>query len=164
MQGRGVEGVQPLEREGRAGIVADETLDARPVFALDAHGGVDAEAARALPGQHPGGVELVEESLAPEVAEDALLDDRLQLSEAIGRQVMGLVKLDLVVVGLAEDAVEHDEVVMRVDVERRAEAMKEADGSELGVRRRSWARAPERRANRAQQDLEYGTGHANVVA
>ena len=97
------------------------------------------------------------------VAEDASLDDRLHLSDAIGRQVMGLVKRDLAVVGLAEDAVEDDEVVMRVDVEGGAEAMKEADGSELGVRRRSWARAPERGTNRAQQDLEYGTGDANVV-
>jgi hypothetical protein len=35
---------------------------------------------------------------------------------------MGLVKLDLAVVGLAEDAVEDDEVVMRVDVEGGAES------------------------------------------
>ena len=55
-------------------------------------------------------------------------------------------KLDLAVAGLAEYAVEHDDVVMRVDVEIRAEAMKEADGSELGVRRRSWARGLVRRA------------------
>jgi hypothetical protein len=76
---------------------------------------------------------------------------------------MGLVKLDLAVVGLAEHAVEHDEMIVGVDVEGGAEAMKEADGSELGVRRRSWARAPERGANRAQQDLEYGAGDAHVV-
>jgi hypothetical protein len=75
----GVEGVQPFEREGWTGTVTDETFDARPVFALDAHGGVDAEPARALPGQHAGGVELVEESLATEVAEDASLDDRLHM-------------------------------------------------------------------------------------
>jgi hypothetical protein len=73
------------------------------------------------------------------------------------------VKLDLAVVGLGEDAVEDDEVVMRVDVERGSEALKEADGSELGVGWRFRARAPERRANRAEQDLEYGTGDANVV-
>ena len=97
------------------------------------------------------------------VAEDALLDDRLHVADAIGRQVMGRVKLDLAVVGLAEDAVEDDEVVMRVDVEGGAEPMKEADGCELGARRRSWAGAPERRANRAQQDLEYATSDANIV-
>jgi hypothetical protein len=37
---------------------------------------------------------------------------------------MGLVKLDLAGVGLAEDAVENDEVVMRVDVEGGAEPRK----------------------------------------
>jgi CheY-like chemotaxis protein len=42
--------------------------------------------------------------------------------------------------------------------------MNEADGSELGVRRRSAARRLERRANRAQQDLEYGAGDPHVVA
>lgn len=64
-------------------------------------------------------------------------------------QLVGLVELDLTAAVLAENAVENDEVVMRVHIERRAEAMKEADGSELGARRRSWAGATERRTNRA---------------
>jgi hypothetical protein len=104
-------------RERRTGTVADESLDTRPVLGLDAHGGVDAEATRALPVQHAGGIDFVEESLAPEVAENAFLDERLHLSDAIGRQVIGLVKRDLTVVGLAEDAIEDDEVVVGVDVE-----------------------------------------------
>lgn len=41
----------------------------------------------------------------------------------IGGQIVGLVKLDLTVAGLVEYAVEHDDVVMRVDIEGRAEAM-----------------------------------------
>ena len=32
--------MQPFEREGRAGTVADEALDAGTVLGLDAHGGV----------------------------------------------------------------------------------------------------------------------------
>jgi hypothetical protein len=142
--GARVEGVLPFEREGWAGAVADESLDPGTVLTLDAYGGVDAEAGRALPGEHAGGIELVEEFLAPEVAQDAFLDHRLHLSDAIGRQVIGLVKRDLAVVGLAEDAVEHDEVVTRVDVEGGAERMKEADGSELCARWNSWAGAPAR--------------------
>ena len=109
--------MQPFEREGRTGAVADETLDPATVLTLNAHGSVDAEAARALPVQHTGGIELVEKSLAPEVAEDAFPDDGLHLSDVIGRQVIGLVKRDLTVVGLAEDAIEDDEVVVGVDVE-----------------------------------------------
>ncbi len=76
--------------------------------------------------------------MTPEVAEDALLDDRLHLSDAIGRQVIGLVERDLAVVGLAEHAVEHDEVVMRVNVEGGAEAMRvEARTQPLGGREHS---------------------------
>ena len=97
------------------------------------------------------------------VAEDASLEDRLHLADVLGGQLVGLVEFDLAAAVLAENAVENDEVVMRVDISGRAEAMKEADGSELGVRRRSWAGAPERRANRAQQDLEYRAGDAHVV-
>ena len=62
--------MQAFERERRPSTVADESLDARPVLGLDVHGGVDAEPARALPVQHTGGIEVVEESLAPEVAEE----------------------------------------------------------------------------------------------
>jgi hypothetical protein len=57
------------------------------------------------------------ERRAGTVAEDAFLDDGLHLSDAIGRQVIGLVKRDLTVVGLAEDAIKDDEVVVGVDVE-----------------------------------------------
>jgi hypothetical protein len=155
--------VQTFECEGRAGTVADETLDTGTILSLDAHGGVDAEPARALPGEHAGGVDLVEEFVATEVAEDAFLDDRLHLSDAIGRQVMGLVERDFSVAGLAEHAVEDDEVVVRMDVEGGAEAMKEADGSELGVGWCFRARTAERGPNRAQQDLEYRAGDAHVV-
>ena len=70
--------------------------------------------ARALPGQHAGGVDVVEEAVATEVTEDASLDDGLHLCDAIGRQVIGLVKRDLAVVDLVEDAVEDDKVVVRV--------------------------------------------------
>jgi len=52
---------------------------------------------------------------------------------------------------------------VRVDVEGRAEAMKEADGSELGVGWCFRARTPERGPNRAQQDLEYRADDAHVV-
>jgi hypothetical protein len=155
--------VEPFEREGWTGTVADEPLDAGTILGLDAHRRVDTEAARALPGEHAGGIELVEKSMAAEVAKDASLERRLHLADALGGQLVGLVELDLAAAVLAENAVEDDEVVMRVDVERRAEAMKEADGSELGVRRRSWAGAPERRANRAQQDPEHRAGDAHVM-
>jgi hypothetical protein len=39
----------------------------------------------------------------------------------LGGQLVGLVERDLAAVVLAENAVEDDEVIVRVDVERRAE-------------------------------------------
>ena len=41
--------------------------------------------------------------------------------------------------------------------------MKEAHGSELGVRGRSWARASERCADRAREDPEDGVGDPPIV-
>ena len=155
--------MQAFEREGRACTVADEALDVRPVVGLDAHGGVDGEPARALPDEHAGGVGLVEEVVATEVAKDSSREASLQLTDLIGRHIAGLVKADFAAAGLAEHAVEDDEVVVRVDVERRAEAMKEADGSELCFGRRSWTRAAQRGVNRAQEDLEHAAGDAHVV-
>jgi hypothetical protein len=42
----------------------------------------------------------------------------------LGGQLVGLVELDPAAAVLAENAVEDDEVVVRVDIERGAEAMK----------------------------------------
>ena len=71
--------MQTFEREAWAGTVADETLDIGTVLGLDTHGGVNAELVRALSGEHAGGIEFVEESLATEVAKDASLESRLHL-------------------------------------------------------------------------------------
>jgi len=57
--------------------------------------------------------------VATEVAEDASLESSSELAYVIGRQLGGLMKLDLALVGLAEYAVEYDEVVTQVDIERR---------------------------------------------
>jgi hypothetical protein len=44
-----VGGVETLEGEGRPSAVADESLDAVPIRAIDADGGVDTEPSGALP-------------------------------------------------------------------------------------------------------------------
>jgi hypothetical protein len=84
-----IERVQPFEREGWTGAVADETLDPGTVLTFDAHGGVDAEPARALPGEDAGGGDLVEQSVATEVAKDASLEDRFHMADVLGRQLGG---------------------------------------------------------------------------
>jgi len=126
-------------RERQPGTVPDEPLDTRSVLALDARGSVDAEPTGALPGERAGSVGFVHEvgptfgGCPTQVAGDASLEDRFQQADVIGRQLEGLVKADLAGGGLCEHTSEHDEVVVRVGVEGRAEPMKEPDGSELGV-------------------------------
>jgi hypothetical protein len=63
-----------VEGEGRAGAVAEEPLAAGAVGAVDADGGVDAETAGPLLGEHVVGGVRIEEAAALEEAEDAALE------------------------------------------------------------------------------------------
>ncbi len=67
------------------------------------------------------------------------------------------------VVASGEDAVEDDQVEVEVRVEGGAEAVQEADGSELGVGGRTGTGATEGRADRAQEDPEDGACDVRVV-
>jgi hypothetical protein len=48
--------MEPLQRKGRPGAVADEPLDALPVIAQDMDGSIDAETTGSLPAEHAVGV------------------------------------------------------------------------------------------------------------
>ena len=48
--------MKPFEREGWTRAVAQQSLDARTILALDAHRRVDTEPSRPLPGEHAVGV------------------------------------------------------------------------------------------------------------
>jgi hypothetical protein len=138
-------------------------LEARSVLALDAHGGVDAEPTGALPGEHVVGVDLVEEATASEVSQDAALRGGVEALDVLGAQLDGLVEADLAIAERGEHAVEHDEVVVGVDVEGGAEPTEDADASELRPAGRSGARASERGLDHPQKDPEHGAGDAHVV-
>ena len=127
--------MQAFERERGPGTVTNEPLDARAVLALDAYGGIDAEPAGALPGEHVVRVGFVEEAAAGEQSQDAALHGGFELLDALRAQLAGLVEARVVIgrLGLGEHAVEDDEVEVGMDVEGGAEPMEEADGSELGA-------------------------------
>jgi hypothetical protein len=108
--------VEALEGEGWPGAVTDQPLDACPVVALDANGGVDAEAAGALPGKHAFGIGIVEKAACAEVPEHAALDDTLEVEPVVFGEHGGLTEADSSVGGLREDAVENDEVKVEVGV------------------------------------------------
>jgi hypothetical protein len=76
---------------------------------VDTDGGVQAEAAAALPGEHVLYGVLVEESAALEEAEDTALQGALEAERVVGREVRRLVEGDAAVVVLREDAVEDDD-------------------------------------------------------
>jgi hypothetical protein len=100
---------ETVEGEGGPGAVAEEPLAAGAVGAVDADGGVDAETAGPLPGEHVIGRVRIEEAAALEEAEDAALEEGREGGCVIGGEVRRLEEAD-VAVGLGEDAVEDHEV------------------------------------------------------
>ena len=92
--------MKPVKGKGRARAVAEQSFDAGSVVALDAYGGVDAEATGALPGEHAVGVGFIEQAVGTEAAKHTTLDDPLELEPVVGLKESGLMELDLIIVGL----------------------------------------------------------------
>jgi len=164
--GNAGEGVEAFEREGGPGTVAEEALEAGTVIALDAHRSVDAEAAGTLPGEHVESVELVEQPVGTEVSEDATLNDALEPGPVLGLEKRRFVEASLSVVAVVawgEDAVEDDQMEVEMGIEGGAEAVQEADGSELRVGGRAGTDATQAGADPPQEDLEDGACDVRVV-
>jgi hypothetical protein len=86
------------------------------VGAGDADGGVEAEAAGALSGEHVGDRVRVEQAPTPEEAEHAALDGALEEVGVVGPQVRRFIEADGAVPLLGEEAVQDDEVEVKVGV------------------------------------------------
>jgi hypothetical protein len=153
---------ETVEGEGRAGAVADEPLAAGAVGAVDADGGVEAEAAGPLPGEHVVDGVLIEEAAALEEAEHPALEDGREGASVVSGEVGSLVEAGLAV-DLGEDAVEDHKVEVEVGVEGGAEAVEEGDGADPGVGTGAGAGVPQRGADGAEQDPEHGAGEGGVV-
>jgi hypothetical protein len=92
---------------------------------MDADGGVEAEAAAGLPGEHVLHRVLVEEAAALEEAEHAALQRALEAEDVVGGEMGCLVEGDASVVAPGEDAVEDDDVKVEMGIEGGAEAVHE---------------------------------------
>ena len=159
-------GVEPVEREGWSGTVADEPLEAVAVVPLDADRGVDAESTRALPREHVGGGGLVEEIVTAEIPEAALLDRALELLPVPRFELGSLVEVHATFFGLREDPVEDDDVVVEVGVEAGPEAVQKRDGADLalGYRRRSPGTCGvQGGADRTEEDSKDAACHLGIV-
>lgn len=153
----------PLEGERRTSAVPDQPLDARPVIVLDAHRGVYAEPSGSLPVEHAVGVRFVEQALGAEVAKHPVLYDMLEF-EPVGRsELAALMEMGLSVLGGRKHSVEHDDVIVKVCVERGAESMEEGDGPESGVPGRPRARMAQCGPDGANEDPEDTSGHTARV-
>jgi hypothetical protein len=119
---------------------------------MGADGGVEAEAAAGLPGEHVFDGVLVEQAAALEEAEHTALQLALEAEDVVGRHMGRLVEGDAAVVALGKDAVEEYDVEMEVGIEGGAEAVQEGDGAELGLAGRGRAGAAQRGADGAEQD------------
>jgi hypothetical protein len=119
------EGLEALEREGRAGAVAEQALQARAVLGLDAHRAVEGEAPAARPAEHLAPLVLVQPAAPGEPTQDPAADGLLSLDEGRLRQVER-VHLNRPVRSRRQDRLDHAQMKMDVGVERRAKAMDEA--------------------------------------
>jgi hypothetical protein len=124
---------------------------------VDADGGVQAEPAGPLPGEHVIGRVRIEEAAALEEAEDAALEEGREGGCVIGGEVGRLVEADVAVSDLGEDAVEDHDVEVEVEGAakrwRKETAPSWASGPAPGLPRRSavrtarsriWSTAPAR--------------------
>jgi hypothetical protein len=111
---------QAFEGEGGPGAVAQESLPPGAVTSGDADRGIDAEAARRLPGEHVEGGGLVEQVAPPEEAEHAAAHPLLKPLDVAGAGLARLVEVDRTIGIFREEAVEDDQVEVEVGVEGRA--------------------------------------------
>jgi hypothetical protein len=83
--------MEPFEREGWTRAVAQQSLDARTILALDAHRGVDTEPCGALPTEHAVSVGLIEQALgAPGLARHSVVRMARTKIRSIALAISGL--------------------------------------------------------------------------
>ena len=114
----GVGSLDPFERKGRTGTVAQESFEPSTVVGRDVNRGIDAEPTRGPPGEHVIGDVTFEQAVAMEVTEHAVSNGLLQLVPVGGREMGGLVELDRALGILAEHAVDDTDVEMEGSVQR----------------------------------------------
>ena len=128
--------------KGRPGAVAEQALAADSVGAVDTHGGVQAEAAAALPGEHVLDGGGLQQAAPLEEAKDAALEEPLEVVGIVACEMGGLVEADGAVRLLGEEAVQDHDVEVEVGVQAGAEAVQEGDGPQARVGPRPRAGAP----------------------
>ena len=148
--------LEALQREGRAGTVAQQSLQPGAIRASNAHCRIQREAAM-RPAEHVARLLGLEQAAAgepPQHPSAHLLGDRGHL---IRRQCRGLEEADLAVFAGIEQAIDDAAVQMNVAVQRGAEPVHEADGPEPRPRRGGWNACAKMGLDDPQKDVQDGT-------
>ena len=82
-----------LKSEGAPRAVANEPFDPDPVVALDPHGGIDAEPAARLPGEHVLNSVLLDQPALQKRPEHTLLHGALEMPPVLWCQATRFMKL-----------------------------------------------------------------------
>jgi hypothetical protein len=134
--------VEPFERKRRPGAIPDEALQSSPVGGLDADAGVQAKPATVIPGEHVFGVVGLQEAVALNMPQDPGADRVLEALQELAGEGRGFVETEVgfwmggtrigISLDLLEEPIHDAEVVVKMRIETRAEAMQEADRAHGG--------------------------------
>jgi hypothetical protein len=148
-------GVESLQGERPPGAVANESLETRPVLALDADGAVDRVSAAPAPCAHVRRRGGVQESAPREPPQDAKLDRAGRGFRISGCECGRLEEADSVLDVAGDHAIEGQHMVV---VETRSEA------SSAGYHRSASPRAPFRRGRVANADTPVHPAASSSLA
>jgi hypothetical protein len=171
--GAAADQVESAECEEGPGTIPNEPLEAFAVGGLDPDAGVQTEPSAVIPSAHVFGFVGFQEAVAGKVAEDSLSDGVLEALQEFVGEGGGLVEAEAgfwvgrILIGVILDSLEqpvHDaQVEMVVRVQRRAEAVQEADRAHGGGSWSRWTCLPQGGLEGPEQDVEDGAGGPGPV-
>ncbi len=131
-----VDEMKAVEGKGGPGAVADQSFEAGAVGGLDTDAGIETEPTPVIPGEHIFGLVGLQEAVAPKMSQDPGTDRVLEALQEFAGKVGGFVEaeaglwiLALITRDLLEEAIDHTQMVVKVGVQGRTEAVQETDGA-----------------------------------
>jgi hypothetical protein len=165
--------MKAVEGKGPPGAITNQSLKAGPVGGFDPDAPVQTESTPVIPAEHILGVVGLEEAMALKMPEDPGADRVLEALDELGREGRGFVEaegfgldsriLASITLDPLEESIDHAEMKVKVRIQRRAEAMEEADGSEGGGAWSCWTGLPESGLEGPKENMKDGAGGSGSV-
>jgi hypothetical protein len=171
--GAAIDEVEVVESEGGPGTIPDQSFEARAVGGLNPDAPVHTEPSAVIPVEHILGLVGLQEAVASEVAEHSLSDGVLEVHPELGGEGGGFVETEAdfriggaligAILDPLEEPVYNTQMEMVVRVQRRAEAMQEADGAHGGGLWSRWTGLPQGGVEGPEENMQHGAGGAGPV-